>query len=65
MGSFMIMCLHKWANMHIGDFKDMIALVASPSHLSLGGWEREWESEWENEKGCDIANKHASQEINS
>ena len=33
MGSFMIICLHKWANMHIGDFKDMIALVASTSHF--------------------------------
>ena len=31
----MIICLHKWANMHIGDFKDMIALVASTSHFNL------------------------------
>ena len=31
----MIICLHKWANMHIGDFKDMIALVASTSHFIL------------------------------
>ena len=35
MGSFMIICLHKWANMHIGDFKDMIALVASKSNFIL------------------------------